>query len=185
MKKFKLFIVIIMCLLIMPFTVFADKAKDDSKDEATTQENKKVKIYFFYGNGCPHCAEAEEFFDSIEEEYGEYYEILAYETWYVAENSALLEDIGNARDENITGVPYILIGNKSWSGYNSSFNDDIISAIKDEYETEVEDRYDIADYVTFPVAEEEGTNDALTLMILILIAIALAYSIVVARKKVA
>ena len=45
MKKFKLYLAIIMCLLMIPFTVFADEADTDSKDEATTEE--KDKLYEF------------------------------------------------------------------------------------------------------------------------------------------
>ena len=34
------------------------------------QEENKINIYFFWGNGCPHCEEEMEFFESIEKEYG-------------------------------------------------------------------------------------------------------------------
>lgn len=193
MKKFKLYLAIIMCLLMIPFTVFADEADTDSKDEATTEEkdtksedSKKVKIYFFRGEGCPHCAEAEEFFDSIKDEYGEYYTIVDYETWYNTENADLLQKVGKARDEEISGVPYILIGNKSWSGYSSNMNDEIISTIKSEYEKDVADRYDIMKLIatgSTKAKEKSKSGDVMALIIVLIVVAGISYGVVVARKK--
>lgn len=185
MKRFKIFLAIIACLFVVPFTVFAEK---DTKSDSTESVSKKVNIYFFYGDGCPHCAEAEEFFESIEEKYSKYYNIVAFETWYDSDNADLLQEIAEVRDENITGVPYILIGNKSWAGYSSSLDDDIISAIEDEYETDVADRYDIKNYVDMgdinaDVAEDTMSNDAMILIILILVCAGIGYGLVVARKN--
>lgn len=195
MKKIKLFLAIIMCLFAMPLAVLADESSNDNNVEVTSgetevkEEDKRVKIYFFRGEGCPHCADAEEFFNSIKEEYGQYYKILDYETWYNSDNAALLQKVGEARKEEITGVPYILIGDKSWSGYNDSFADDIKNTIKSEYEKVVADRYDIANYVDFTNAtgnvEEEAkkSNDAMVLIIILLAVAGITYGVVAARKK--
>lgn len=195
MKKIKLFLAIIMCLFAMPLAVLADESSNDNNVEVTSgetevkEEDNRVKIYFFRGDGCPHCADAEEFFNSIKEEYGQYYKILDYETWYNSDNAALLQKVGEARKEEITGVPYILIGDKSWSGYNDSFADDIKNTIKSEYEKVVADRYDIANYVDFTnatgnVAEEaKKSNDAMVLIIILLAGAGIAYGVIVARKK--
>ena len=195
MKKIKLFLAIIMCLFAMPLAVLADESSNDNNVEVTSgetevkEEDNRVKIYFFRGEGCPHCADAEEFFNSIKEEYGQYYKILDYETWYNSDNAALLQKVGEARKEEITGVPYILIGDKSWSGYNDSFADDIKNTIKSEYEKVVADRYDIANYVDFTNAtgtvEEEAkkSNDAMVLIIILLAGAGIAYGVIVARKK--
>mgnify|MGYP000894642374 FL=1 len=194
MKKIKLFLAIIMCLFAMPLAVLADEGSDDnvevtSGETEVQEEDNRVKIYFFRGEGCPHCADAEEFFNSIEEEYGQYYKILDYETWYNSDNAALLQKVGEARNEEISGVPYILIGDKSWSGYNDSFADDIKDTIKSEYEKAVADRYDIANYVDFTNAVASVTeaakksNDAMVLIIILLAVAGITYGVVAARKK--
>lgn len=194
MKKIKLFLAIIMCLFAMPLAVLADEGSDDnvevtSGETEVQEEDNRVKIYFFRGEGCPHCADAEEFFNSIEEEYGQYYKILDYETWYNSDNAALLQKVGEARNEEISGVPYILIGDKSWSGYDDSFADDIKDAIKSEYEKAVADRYDIANYVDFTNAAGSVTeaakksNDAMVLIIILLAVAGITYGVVAARKK--
>lgn len=194
MKRIKLFLAIIMCLFAMPLAVLADEGSDDnvevtSGETEVQEEDNRVKIYFFRGEGCPHCADAEEFFNSIEEEYGQYYKILDYETWYNSDNAALLQKVGEARNEEISGVPYILIGDKSWSGYNDSFADDIKDTIKSEYEKAVADRYDIANYVDFTNAAASVTeaakksNDAMVLIIILLAVAGITYGVVAARKK--
>ena len=194
MKKIKLFLAIIMCLFAMPLAVLADEGSDDnvevtSGETEVQEEDNRVKIYFFRGEGCPHCADAEEFFNSIEEEYGQYYKILDYETWYNSDNAALLQKVGEARNEEISGVPYILIGDKSWSGYDDSFADDIKDTIKSEYEKSVADRYDIANYVDFTNAAGSVTeaakksNDAMVLIIILLAVAGITYGVVAARKK--
>lgn len=195
MKKIKLFLAIIMCLFAMPLAVLADENSNDNNVEVTSgetevkEEDNRVKIYFFRGDGCPHCADAEEFFNSIKEEYGQYYKILDYETWYNSDNAALLQKVGEARKEEITGVPYILIGDKSWSGYDDSFADEIKNTIKSEYEKVVADRYDIANYVDFTNATgnvdepAKKSNDAMVLIIILLAGAGIAYGVIVARKK--
>lgn len=200
MKKLKIFLAIIACLLIVPFTVLAE---GDTDSTSNNEDSKKVKLYFFHGDGCPHCAEAEEFFDSIKDEYGDKFEVVAYEVWYDTDNNELLQKIGEARDESISGVPYILIGDKSWSGYASSLDDEIIEAIKSEYDKDVADRYDIMNYVdgskgnpkalgddsssdsnnSTTVKDEKKSNDALAIVIMLVVAAGIGYGVVVARKK--
>ena len=153
MKRLVVFFIIMMTFLMIPFSVLADGvtenksgAETNEKEDSSNDEDKvkeKVRVYFFHGDGCPHCADAKEFFDSIEDEYGHLFELVSYETWKNSDNADLLEQVGEVREEEITGVPYILIGNKSFSGYRSDFNDDIIEAIENEYEVESSKRYDI------------------------------------------
>lgn len=184
MKKLGLLLITVMAFLVMPLTVFADEV---SSDDTQSQESQKVKLYFFHGNGCPHCAEAEEFFDSIQAEYGDKFEIVAYETWYDSSNAELLQKVGDARDENITGVPYILIGNKSWSGYTSSYGDEIIEAIKSEYEKPVDERYDIMKLIGVDGEnnKKDYSTDTMILIIMLVIASATVFGIITARKKTA
>ena len=192
MNKLKTILVVILSVfLVLPFGVLA--SQETSTDPANNntpagevEKDKKVKVYFFRGEGCPHCAEAEEFFKSIKEEYGQYYKILDCETWNDANNADLLQKVGETRGENITGVPYILIGDKSWAGYDTSYDEDIKAAIKAEYEKDVADRYDIAKLVDFGdglVEEPDHSNEAMILIVILLVAAGITYGVVVARKK--
>ena len=198
MKKLGLLFVVMISLFVLPISVLADKNNSKNEDvesnekiddEESDKKKSKVKVYFFHGDGCPHCADAEDFFDSLEDEYGDLFEVVAYETWYNEENSALLEEIGETRDETITGVPYILIGNKSWAGYASDYDDEIIDAIKDEYSTPDKDRYDIMDLIDIANGDDEKENkasvssDVITLILNLIVVAGIVGGVVVARKK--
>ena len=89
----------------------------------------KAIIYFFRGEGCPHCVEAEAWFQSIEDEYGSYFKVIDYETWYNQENAELMKKVAKARGEEANGVPYIIIGDKSWMGFTQSYTDEMLKEI--------------------------------------------------------
>jgi len=110
--------------------------KEDIKSE---QEENKIKlektidgkavVYLFRGEGCPHCTDAENWLESIKEEYGKYFTVIDYETWYNAENAEFMKKVAESRGENVLGVPYIIIGNKSWNGFTESYEDEMLREI--------------------------------------------------------
>ena len=79
MNKLKTILVVILSVfLVLPFGVLA--SQETSTDPANNntpagevEKDKKVKVYFFRGEGCPHCEDAETFFQSIQESYGDLY----------------------------------------------------------------------------------------------------------------
>lgn len=139
MKKMKYVILLLLAVVVFPFSVFAE----GEEVIETNEDSKKVNVYLFRGEGCPHCQEAEEWFKSIEGEYGEYFHIIDYEIWNNEDNAALMQDVAEARGEKAEGVPYIVIGNKSWNGFAESYEGEIIDQIKSEFAKNPEDRYDI------------------------------------------
>src|SRR4030043_1242259 len=70
------------------------------------------KIYFFYGTGCPHCAQVEKFFE--EEKLYEKYPIDKKEIYFNRDNAilfnTLLDKLGIS-DKN-RGVPAVIVGDK-------------------------------------------------------------------------
>ena len=123
MKKFLL--VICLLLLVCPTMVSA-------------KEKEKVNVYIFHGNGCPHCAKALEFFDSIKEEYGKYYTLKKYETWtsFSAKNNLkIMYEVAEKYDVDTEqlGVPFIIVGDKVFRGYTESYDEEIKQAIVDAY----------------------------------------------------
>lgn len=179
MKKFKLLLVIMFGILILPFNVFAEE-NGDSKEEKT-----EVNVYLFRGDGCSFCAAAEEWFDSIEGEYGDKFTIVDYETWYNEENAALMQKVADARKEEASGVPYIIIGDKSWNGFDESYQDEMIDAIEDTYKQNTADRYDIMALLgELPKTEEKSSSsDFVALILIVLITAGFITGIVFARKK--
>jgi glutaredoxin len=128
MKKF----IVTLCLMMVMFIPGIVKAED----------KKPIDIYIFHGRECPHCAKAFEFFASIEEDYGKYFTLHQYETWHSASNNDLLKEVAEAygtKKEEV-GVPYIVIGEKVFLGYSQSYDEQIKTAIKYEYNKNEGDR---------------------------------------------
>ncbi|MBR4693244.1 MAG: hypothetical protein IKH54_07175 [Bacilli bacterium] len=138
----KLLLTLLLGLFILPFGVFAEE---------------KVPVYFFHGDGCPHCAEAKMFFDSLEStEYGNMFEIKPYEVWNDESNARLMYAFAviNGEEDEATGVPYIVIGDKSWIGYLDSYNKDFETQIEKLYKEKAADRYDV-----LKIYEREKNNE--------------------------
>ena len=107
MKKLLL---ILTLLLILPF----------SKVTA-----KEVTATLFYGEGCPHCAEEEKYLTTLKYQLGENLNIEKYEVWNNQENNELFSKVRNALNENHDGVPFLVIGNKYFMGFNDDTAKDI------------------------------------------------------------
>lgn len=107
--------------------------KIDAKLEDIVYDENKVNIYFFWGNGCPHCEEEFKFLKSIETEYGNYFTLNTFEVWYSKDNVKILEQFANAMGDEVSGVPYTIIGNKTFTGFSEKYKEQFLKAIKDQY----------------------------------------------------
>lgn len=114
---------LILFLLIFPIRVFA-------------YENDEITLYFFHGDGCPHCADEEEFLESIEGKYSNL-KIVKYEVWYDKENASLLSEVSGKLYNGRVGVPFNVIGSTVISGFGSGSGSKLERAIeyyqKNEY----------------------------------------------------
>lgn len=97
-----------------------------------TKEPGKVNIYLFYGEGCPHCKALKEFLSSIEPSLGHLYNLHTYEVWHNAENLKTLKVFGAYNNTLVDGIPYTVIGEKSFSGFGENTKEEIIKAIEEE-----------------------------------------------------
>ena len=103
-KKF--LIILVVSLIFLPISVKADN-------------NETVNLYLFYGKGCPHCKALEEYLDEIESDYPNL-KVHLYETWYSRTNSKKLNKISSLLDKEVKGVPFTIIGGKSFSGFSGN-----------------------------------------------------------------
>lgn len=187
MKRLKYFVLLLAMVLLFPLAVFADEEETTESELVDT----RAIIYFFRGEGCPHCADAEEWFESIESEYGEKFAIVDYETWYDTDNAELMQKVSDARGDNATGVPYIIIGDKSWIGFDKeTYGPEILAQIDAVYATEVSERYDALSAVgvtaKLPNAKTEAKStgsDVLALIIILVIVGGVCFGIYKARQS--
>ena len=179
MRKLK-YLFVLLALLVLPFMVYAEGEEVTSSDDS-----KEVNVYLFRGEGCPHCQEAEEWFASIEEEYGSMFKVVDYETWYDEDNAALMKKVADARGEEASGVPYIIVGNKSWNGFAADYESEILAEIKSEFEKDVKDRYDIMKLLPDGIKKEEKekSNDVLVLILILVVVGGVCFGVYKARDN--
>lgn len=80
------------------------------------QGNEPVTIYFFWGDGCPHCAEAKPFLAGLTQRFPNV-QVRDFEVWYHEENQDLLIRMAAKFGFEPTAVPTIFIGSRYWVGY--------------------------------------------------------------------
>lgn len=92
------------------------------------QSETPVYLYFFWGDGCPHCAEAEPFLKSLAQQYPTL-KIEAFEVWYNVENQTLYKRMSETHGFKAQYVPAIFLGDQYWIGYNHTIRDEIARAV--------------------------------------------------------
>jgi glutaredoxin len=75
-----------------------------------------VRAYFFYGDGCPHCGAEEEFLKTLKQDYPAL-EIFAFEVYNHKQNIELLRAVASQLNVEVSGVPFLVIGDQPISGY--------------------------------------------------------------------
>ena len=146
MKKIKmLFVTLIALAFFAPMIAKADTITYTNLNDTLTAEgittngsykesDNQATIYLFRGHGCSHCAEFLNFLaDLSKTEYGTQFKLRAYEVWYNQANSSLMGNVASYLKTTASGVPFIVIGTKYFSGYSNQMDDQIKAAITDEY----------------------------------------------------
>lgn len=212
-KNILLTIAVLSMFLALPFNVSA-KAKADSLEDTINEEintfdgqegyedyvktlkeadlseykesDDKVNVYIFRGSTCSHCLDAVAHFASIAKDEGKYFNVKTYEVWSNSDNNDLMNDAANEiGDSEVSGVPYIIIGKKSWSGYAASYDDEIMKEIKSEYNKDKSKRYDVIKAVNGESTGEKSSiaGDVISVVIIIAVIGLITFGIISARKK--
>jgi cytochrome c biogenesis protein CcdA/glutaredoxin-related protein len=104
----KILFLLILCILYIP-SVFADVDKN------------LVNIYLFYSDSCPHCSAEKELLAEIEDEYDNV-RIYKYEVSKNEDNVNMMLDIAKLFDTNVKGVPFTVIADKVYKGFNQEMS---------------------------------------------------------------
>ena len=115
MKVKKIFLLIVITVLCCSFQNVSAK--------------EKIKLYFFHGEGCPHCAEEEKFLEKIEDKYPNV-KIIEYEVWNNKSNALLMKRVGNRYNVNTNSVPLTVVSGTPISGFSDSVGEKIERVIK-------------------------------------------------------
>lgn len=139
MKK-KIVVLITVILSISIVVLISNNMKDNKEIKLTdmTEQNisyskEKINIYLFYGEGCPHCEELKNYLNNLDNKEKSYFNIYTFEVWNNNTNQQFMKDSAKYLNKEVSGVPFLIIGNKIFEGYNESMNAKIEKAIETEY----------------------------------------------------
>ena len=86
-------------------------------------KEKEITMYFFHGDGCPHCAEEEKYIEEHKDEFKDV-KIVKYEVWHNKENVEFLKKVAKKFGVEAKNVPFNVIGNTIIKGYSESAGTD-------------------------------------------------------------
>ena len=81
--------------------------------------SNKPNIYIFWGDGCPHCKALAKFISKLPAETKNKVNIYSFEVWGDKDNKTLMKNFGKFLDQDVRGVPFMVIGDKIFDGYSS------------------------------------------------------------------
>lgn len=82
----------------------------------TASAQEEVNLYFFWGKGCPHCAKEEELLKYFQTKYS-YLRVHSFEVYTNYQNMNYLQQIGKKLGARVDGVPFTIIGDKTFVGF--------------------------------------------------------------------
>lgn len=91
----------------------------------------EVVVNLFYGDTCAFCHQERIYLDSLERQFGDNIIVREYEVWNNKENNDLMMDVKDNFDDKGDGVPYTVIGNKTYTGISEEIKDSIRTDILD------------------------------------------------------
>jgi thiol-disulfide isomerase/thioredoxin len=94
----------------------------------SSAQAERLPIYYFWGDGCPHCAEQKPFLEELERRYPQI-EVHAFEVWYEPDNRPLFFEMAAAAGIEASGVPTTFIGGRVWVGYNEAIRREMEEAV--------------------------------------------------------
>ena len=112
----------------------------------------KINIYLFWGDGCGYCERLIGFLESLDSEYSEKYNIYLFEVWNSPVNRQMMDNYASALSYNVSGVPFLIIGDQTFSGFSQSMEQQIKDAITYEFENRANNHV-MRDFVQNQVAE--------------------------------
>ena len=79
------------------------------------------EIYFFYGEGCPHCAKEKIYLQTVEERFPDV-RVNRFEVYYNHDNAQLFQDAAKKLGVTSGAVPFTVIGDKTFIGFSEEIS---------------------------------------------------------------
>jgi thiol-disulfide isomerase/thioredoxin len=88
-----------------------------------------VELLFFWGDGCPHCADEKIFLQDLQKRYP-LVDVQSYEVWYVPENREKLLAVSQELGFDPQYVPVTVVGQQYWVGFSEIIAEEIEQAVQ-------------------------------------------------------
>ena len=121
-------------LLVFIISIFSLSVIDN-----VSAKDYSINFYEFYGATCPHCEELNEWLENTlakDKDYNYKYKLVRYEVWSDQTNSTLMLNVGKYLGVEVRGVPFMVIGDKSLSGFSATASPDQIKSLIDKAYTD-------------------------------------------------
>lgn len=96
---------------------------------AAPGEPSEATIYFFWGDGCPHCEAAKPVLAELQQQHPGL-EIQSYEVWNNQANLQLLVDMAALHGFEPSGVPTFFLGEDHWVGFGDGTAEQLKRAVE-------------------------------------------------------
>ena len=153
MKKVRNILLFLAVLVLLPLNVFAEE---------------KINVYLFRRNGCGFCEAALSFFNSLDEEYKSYFNLVEKEVSTSKANSSLMAEVGKYLNVDI-------------EGYTSSWDENIKSTIKKAYLNTDGSYQDVVAKLSGG-EEKEDNGAAITIVVILVVVAGVAFLIYMAKE---
>ena len=117
-------------LLVFIISIFSLSVIDN-----VSAKDYSINFYEFYGATCPHCEELNEWLENTlakDKDYNYKYKLVRYEVWSDQTNSTLMLNVGKYLGVEVRGVPFMVIGDESLSGFSATASPDQIKSLIDK-----------------------------------------------------
>lgn len=144
-KIFRFTLAALIAVLFLTTTVSAQSAGET-----------EVNIYFFWGDGCPHCEDEKVFLEELQKNNPNIH-VVDYEVWYNKDNQKVLMEFGQALGFEPVAVPVTVIGEQYWIGFTEALGQEMEAAAKALLE--VPNHTDIGEHLNGSPSEAAPTGD--------------------------
>lgn len=96
---------------------------------AQSADSSKVVVYFFWGDGCPHCSAQKPFMQELAGRYPQV-DLRMFEVWYNDTNRATFDKMARSFGFEPKSVPTTFVGTKYWIGFDDSLKGEIENVVK-------------------------------------------------------
>lgn len=154
----------IMLILFSSFSIAIDT------NHSIPGHEEIVDVLVFYGDGCPHCTDLEEYLDELKQDYD--INVILLEVYHNDTNRDLAKKLAAEYGDSFRGVPMTFIGDKIFIGYSSRIGENILTKVKECLDNCCDSPLEKAKSCQQTKEAEEETKEKLTIGAVISLAVA-------------